>query len=138
LRQSVASVLRDKSEERTTGGGYALVLEQVRQALRARRFEDAERELMRAGTITDNDPAFLNLAGILHECHGRLKSAQHFYEKSAALDPNYRAAGENLRRLTDLRRHGHTERKVAFGDGDLLEPDFSRAPAAPLNTGAAL
>jgi hypothetical protein len=122
LRLSVASVLRETPEQKPeTREGYAEVLEHVRRALRARQFAEAERELMKAGTITDDDPAFMNLAGILHECHGRPESAQHFYEKSASLDHKYRPAQENLRRLADLRRHGATQRKVAFGDGELLD-----------------
>jgi DNA-binding response OmpR family regulator len=134
LRLSVASVLRESaSDEPESGEGYSQVLEHVRQALRARRFQDAERELMKAGTITDDDPAFMNLAGILHECHGRIKSAQHFYEKAAALDRKYRPAEENLRRLEDLRRRGVTERKVAFGDGDL--PDLAETFSQPRDSG---
>src|ERR1019366_569131 len=83
LRSSVASVLRESSPTPGSGEGYAEVLEHVRQELRARRFDLAERELMKAGTITGEDPAFLNLAGVLHESHGRIESARKFYQKAA-------------------------------------------------------
>jgi DNA-binding response OmpR family regulator len=122
VRQSVTSVLNDAPPVIVSPeGSYWQVLQEVRRALRAGEFGAAERALMKAGTITDNDPAFLNLAGVLHESHGRVKSAKHFYEKAAALDRSYRPAQENLKRLGELRRRGHTKRKVAFGDADISE-----------------
>jgi DNA-binding response OmpR family regulator len=120
LRLSVASVLRETPPNHATEG-YAQVLEHVREALRARRFEEAERELMKAGSITGEDPAFLNLAGILHESHGRIASAQKFYERAAAKDRAYRPAQENLRRMGELRRTGKTNRSVAFGNDDVID-----------------
>jgi FixJ family two-component response regulator len=120
LRLSVASVLGETPVNRGSGGeDYAQVLEHVRQALRAGRFREAERALMKAGTITDDDPAFLNLAGVLHESHGRADSARKFYERSMARDRQYQPAQENLLRLADLRRYGTTQRTIAFGDDDI-------------------
>jgi DNA-binding response OmpR family regulator len=120
LRLSVASVLGETPVNRGSGGeDYAQVLEHVRQALRAGRFREAERALMKAGTITDDDPAFLNLAGVLHESHGRADSARRFYERSMARDRQYQPAQENLLRLADLRRYGTTQRTIAFGDDDI-------------------
>lgn len=120
LRLSVASVLREAPVDRgSCGEGYAQVLEHVRQALRARRFQEAEHGLMKAGTIAADDPVFLNLAGVLHESHGRVESARRFYERAAAGDRKYQPAQENLRRLGELRRLGKTNRKVAFGDDDV-------------------
>jgi DNA-binding response OmpR family regulator len=129
IRQSVASVLHEAPPHLPPpGGSYGEVLQAVRTALRCGEFAAAEAGLMKAGVIADNDPAFLNLAGVLHEAHGRTESARHFYEKAALLNDQYRPAQENLRRLTDLRRRGSTERKVAFGDDDLLD--------APVNLNA--
>lgn len=122
LRLSVASVLRESPSDHGADG-YGEVLEQVRQSLRNRRFRDAERELMKAGTITAEDPAFLNLAGIMHESHGRIESAKRFYERAVARDGHYQPAQENLRRLGDLHRDQKTSRKVAFGDDDVMRLD---------------
>lgn len=120
IRQSIASVLHEAPPHLPPpGGGYGEVLQAVRKALRAGEFAAAEAALMKAGSISDDDPAFLNLAGVLHESHGRVKSAQHFYERAAAINSRYEPAQENLRRLADLRRRGHSDRKVAFGDGDV-------------------
>jgi DNA-binding response OmpR family regulator len=121
LRRSVVSVLQD-SPAHLKGGGegdYKQTLQQVRHALRVGQFAAAERDLMKAGTITSDDPVFLNLAGVLHESHGRVDSAQRFYERSVARDRQYLAAQENLRRLGELRRSGKTKRRVAFGDDDV-------------------
>lgn len=122
LRQSIDSVLHEKpSHDIGEQGGYSETLQHVRQALRSHAFALAERELMKAGTIASDDPAFLNLAGVLHECHGRIDSARKFYERSASRDRSYQPAHENLRRLGELRRYGKTSRKVAFGDKDLQD-----------------
>jgi DNA-binding response OmpR family regulator len=120
LRRSVSSVLQDRPPRvGTEQDEYERTLQHVRDALRAHAFAVAERELMKAGTITGEDPAFLNLAGIMHEAHGRVDSACRFYERSAARDSRYRPAQENLRRLGELRRFGKTARQVAFGDEDV-------------------
>jgi DNA-binding response OmpR family regulator len=122
LRQSVTSVLNDAPlAVLAPEGTYSQVLQEVRSALRSGEFAAAERALMKAGTITDDDPAFLNLAGILHESHGRIHSARHFYERAAALNRAYKPAQENLKRLGELRRRGQSDRKLAFGDGDITE-----------------
>jgi DNA-binding response OmpR family regulator len=124
LRMSVASVLQDHPAHLATAAeGYDEVLQQVRDALRAREFAIAERELMKAGTITGEDAAFLNLAGIMHESHGRIDCAKKFYERSLARDGKYRAAKENLKRLADLETRKITRRRVAFGDDDVSEPN---------------
>lgn len=121
LRRSIASVLKeDRPNFRALGEGYVELLERVRQALCARRFELAERELMRAGTISDSDVAYLNLAGVIQEAHGRLESARHFYSRAAARDSAYRPAQQNLRRLSEVERTGETSLAVALG-GDITD-----------------
>ncbi len=114
LRLSVASVLREATGA-NADEDYLQVLEHVRQALRAGKFSEAERELMKAGTISDEDAAFLNLAGILHESHGRIDSATRFYVRATERN-NYEPAQETLRRLSEIRRTGTTHRTIAFGD----------------------
>jgi len=118
LRQSVASVLHDELPRHlpAPGAGYGEVLQTVRSALRAGKFKEAEAALMSAGTITDDDPAFLNLAGVLHESHGRVDSASRFYQRAANKNRRYLSAQENLKRLGEIRRYGKSTRPVAFGD----------------------
>jgi len=122
LRQSVASVLHAEFLPNllAPGSGYGEVLQRVRSALRAGEFRAAEKDLMTAGLITDDDPAYLNLAGVLHESHGRLESASKFYQKAAAKNRSYLPARENLKRLGEIRRHGKSKRPVAFGDDGVV------------------
>jgi Flp pilus assembly protein TadD len=75
---------------------------------------------MKAGTITGEDPAFLNLAGVLHESHGRTESARKFYQRALGRDKHCRSALENLARLDELNQTGQTTRSVAFGDDESL------------------
>jgi DNA-binding response OmpR family regulator len=121
LRLSVASVLREGPPNfRVTGEGYIESLERVRRALCDRQFDLAERELMRAGTISEDDVAYLNLAGVVHEAHGRADSAMKFYTRAVAKDPSYRAAMNNLARLGELKRTGKSDRRIALG-GDIAD-----------------
>jgi hypothetical protein len=125
---SVASVLHDKPAHLATAAeGYDQVLQRVRDALRAREFAIAERELMKAGTITGEDTAFLNLAGVMHECHGRIACAKKFYQRAVARDGKYRAAAENLQRLAELQTGKATQRRVALGDDDVSDATANTA-----------
>ena len=116
LRQSVASVLLDSFEIPGVHGGYAAALQSVRDALRRGKFISAEAALMKAGTITDNDPRFLNLAGVLHEAHDRTASARTFYGKALIADESYEPARHNLRRLEQIEQTGASRLEVAMGD----------------------
>ena len=117
LRISVASVL---DESPAPGGeraeNYDDVLRDVRDSLRAGKLDLAEALLMRAGTITDMDPGFLNLAGVIHEAHGRRVSAKRFFQKALIADPAYEPAQRNLRRHGELEKTGFSSLPVALGD----------------------
>ena len=118
LRQRVASVLHAPRHPNlpAPGGGYGEVLQKARAALRAAEFREAEKNLMAAGSITDEDPEFLNLAGVLHELRGRIASAGRFYQRAAAVSRAYVPAQANLRRLGEIRRRGKSSRPVTYGD----------------------
>jgi len=117
LRISVASVLDEPPAEGSSQiESYDDVLGEVRQLLRAGKLDAAESELMRAGTIADNDPGFLNLAGVIHEAHGRRSSAKRFYEKSLVADPTYVPAKQNINRLRTIEHGGQSHGPVSLGD----------------------
>ena len=119
LRQSIASILRDGTpSNRLNGDRYVELLERIRQALCDRHFDLAERELTRVGTMSENDAAYLNLAGVIQEAHGRVAAAREFYARAAAQDFAYRPAQQNLRRLEELEVNGKTSLNVALG-GDI-------------------
>ncbi len=98
------------------GATYDDVLNAVRKALLGGRLGEAESLLMTAGTITDSDPAFLNLAGIVHEAHGRPDSANRFYRKALTADSAYEPAEHNLKRLGEILKTGNSEMRVDLGE----------------------
>jgi DNA-binding NtrC family response regulator len=117
LRISVASVLRESpvvENQRTPG--YDEVLKAVRSSLRNGRLDAAQALLMRAGVIADDDPGFLNLAGVVHEANARPSSARRFYEKALSADSSYFPAKQNLHRLDEITRTGDSRTAINLGD----------------------
>ena len=117
LRISVASVLdEDANIRQHRVESYDQVLNRVRDSLRAGKLDMAEELMMRAGTITDNDPGFLNLAGVIHEAHGRRSGARHFFQKAVEADASYVPAKQNLRRCAELEKNGQSNLAVSLGE----------------------
>jgi DNA-binding response OmpR family regulator len=101
LRACVAGVLKNPlSRDPDLEGGYDGVLKHVRDAIRDGNLGAAESLLMMAGAISDDNPSFMNLAGLLHEGRGRIESARRFYERALAVDPGFAPASENLLRCS--------------------------------------
>src|SRR6476660_5024791 len=96
--------------------GYHATLTLVRTALRREDWSQAEALLMRAGGIAGNDPAFLNLVGIVREVEGNKDAAAEFYGRAIRSDSNYAPAQQNMRRLFELRKFGHTNQALSLGD----------------------
>lgn len=93
---------------------HALAL--ARQALRRGEIDEAEREIERGRSGGEEDPAFLNVLGILHECRGDVREARACYGKAIAASATYAAAQQNMRRLYELDTYGRTNKTVRFGD----------------------
>ena len=102
--------------------GYQATLAMARRALRQEDWEAAEALLMRAGPIAGNDAAFFNLVGILREVGGNKKAAADFYGRAIKADGTYAPAQQNMRRLFELGRFGHTDQVVCLGDE--MEPQM--------------
>ena len=118
LRQTVASVLdepRPHAEEEPPPT-YDEVLTAVREALRDGSLNTAESLLMKAGSITAEDAAFLNLVGVFHEAMGRKDVAKRFYGKAIRARHDYAPAQQNMRRMYELSIFGWTKQPVALGD----------------------
>jgi two-component system, OmpR family, alkaline phosphatase synthesis response regulator PhoP len=117
LRLSIAAVLDEAPRiVARPGAGYWQVLAAVPDALRAGDLNEAESLLMAAGTITDSDPCFLNLAGAVHEAHGRPASARRFYERALELEAGYQPARINLDRLNEIERVARKSRPAQAGE----------------------
>jgi DNA-binding response OmpR family regulator len=119
LRLSVASVLDEGRQRRglTAGATYDAVLDGVRDALAGGHVETAEQLLATAGSIADADPSFLNLAGVVHEAHGRVASARRFYRKAASAAGGYEPARANLARLDEAEQTGRADGLADLGNG---------------------
>jgi Flp pilus assembly protein TadD len=98
-----------------TRGGYDAVLARIRLALRNAAWAQAEALLMRAAAFAADDPAYLNLAGLLWEARGNDRLARHFYGRAIHADPAYEPAQQNMRRLYELRTFGRTIQPPALG-----------------------
>jgi len=101
------------------GPGYQDTLNQARSAFRRDALDEVEHVLMRAGVIGNDDPAYLNLLGILHECRGRKRQARKAYGRAIRQNSQYAPAQQNMRRLYELATFGRTWQPVALGDEHL-------------------
>jgi DNA-binding response OmpR family regulator len=117
LRLSVASVLGEARAGAglTAGATYDAVLAGVREALADGRVDAAEALLSTAGAMVDADPTYLNLAGVVHEAHGRASSARRFYRKAVATPGGYAPAQANLDRMDEADRTGRTDAPADLG-----------------------
>jgi len=98
------------------GPGYVDTLLEACGAIRAAEWPEAEALLMRAAPLAGEDPAFWNLVGVLWEVRGDARAAGRFYGRSIRADSHYVPAQQNMRRLFELSRFGHTRQTVALGD----------------------
>ena len=100
VKSSIASVLDDSPPRDYLTGEK---LGSIRAALLSGTFNNVEAEMELPARNTE--AGFLNLAGIVHESHGRLQSARDFYLRSIGADERYLPAWDNLNRLTELCRY---------------------------------
>jgi DNA-binding response OmpR family regulator len=131
VRESVAAVLSEPLpaspgvfvQEAPLTGGYPAVLDQIRQALRSRRFKEAEALLTRAADFGSNDAVYFNLLGACCEMQLQWRLARKYYGKAIATDKQYEPAQQNMRRYYELNEYGQSRIPVALGDGaDHLDP----------------
>ena len=105
-------------DDAALGPGYVDTLLQACQAMRVAEWPEAEALLMHAAPLAGEDPAYWNLVGILWEVRGDTRAARRFYGRSIRADSHYAPAQQNMRRLFELDRFGHTRQVVALGDQD--------------------
>jgi CheY-like chemotaxis protein len=116
VRACVESVMRGVSPDGLDGEiERDDVLEAIRAALQEGRFGTVEPVLLGPDALTD--VACLNLAGIVKEAHGRVDLAAKYYQQAVLTDPSYRPAGENLRRICEVRDCGVTRQPVFRATG---------------------
>jgi DNA-binding NtrC family response regulator len=119
LRLSVASVLEESPTNEaglTAGATYDAVLIGVRDALVDGHIPTAESLLNTAAAIADADPVFLNLAGAIHEAHGRIIGARKLYRRAAAAPGGYPPARRNMARLDAAEQSGQPPPPADLGE----------------------
>lgn len=117
LQASLRSVLRQAPPNPHVHGPLAV----VREALRSGTFAAVESAGMFGDTAGDAD--CLNLAGIIHESHGRISSARDYYQRSLLMDPHCESAIQNLLRLDHQAFMNNLEDPIAFGHLGAGHPD---------------
>jgi CheY-like chemotaxis protein len=96
---------------------YEDALARIRKSLRMANYIGAEAMLMKVADARQNQSAvYFNLLGILYESQHNWRLADKCYNKALAADANYQPAMNNLRRLIELRRTGHSEQLIQLGD----------------------
>ena len=61
-----------------------------------------------------NDPAWLNLIGVIHELRRDWKNARRYYGRAIAIDGAYEPAQQNMRRLYELYTFGRSVEPIAL------------------------
>ena len=95
------------------------VLLDVAVALRAGDCRRAEELLAPFRSMLACDAAYLNLCGVICELQGQARCAKRFYGLARGLNPAFKPAERNLRRLYELNAFGRTAERVQLGDVDL-------------------
>jgi len=122
IREAVTAVLnepqpaREEPTESDTAGGYAQVLDRVRQMLRSDDVGGAESLLIKAADLAEHDAAYFNLLGVIYETRGQWRLAKKMYGKAIRCDKRYEPSQQNMRRIYELYTFGHSKSAVALGD----------------------
>jgi hypothetical protein len=85
-------------------------------ALRLGRLCEVQRLLDDAGDRAGGDAACLNLLGVVCEARGRWAEAKRYYGRAICAERRFAAAQQNMRRVYELSRFGHSAQAVAVGE----------------------
>jgi len=119
LRLSVACALHEPLDgESTERAGYAELLGIIRRSLRTGDFKAAEQLLGTTALMAEDEPEYLNLAGVFVEANGRRADARKYYERALRIKPDFVAPLNNLLRIEELEQLGHSDRDVTLGNSE--------------------
>ena len=123
LREAVRSVLEEPeldipaSVKVDIPGGYDLVLDQIRRALHAADFTQAESLLETAAQRRNQQAAeYFNLLGILYEAQRKWRLARKCYGRAISTDGKYSPSQMNMRRLYELHTFGKSSQPVILDE----------------------
>ena len=107
---------------------YVMLLHRSIAALKEGQPLLAERLLHQALFRQPERPEAYNLLGVLVECTGDWLNSQKFYRAALNMEPTYRAAWNNLQRVTST---GNKCGPVDYGETSELRPQRKKAASSP-------
>lgn len=119
MRKCLGRATRREPVARSDDPRRDSVLLDAAVALRAGDCGRAEDLLAPFRSMLACDPAYLNLCGVVCELQGRPRCANRFYGLATGLDPAFKPAERNLRRMYELNAFRRTDERVQLGDVEL-------------------
>ena len=92
---------------------------------------------LREDSAAMRDAACLNILGLCAELRGKLRHAKRFYGRAIRTDRNFAPAQQNMRRMFEVRRFGHSAEPPAVGDA-LTDLRLAHSPTSLLPQNAEL
>jgi DNA-binding NtrC family response regulator len=106
IRNLVKKVIDREKIEEEDAKSYGQHIELAKKSIGQRNFDTALKHVKQAVAVDASKPEAFNLMGVLTELKGDKIECQKHYRAALALDPTYKAADENLSRVTSLKSEG--------------------------------
>lgn len=106
IRELVSRIMDREALDAQKAQDYAGCIELAKKFVNEKRFEVAAEHVRRAMSLDPSRPEAFNFLGALQEVQGRSLEAQKNYRTALSLDPTYKAAQDNLYRITKARPVG--------------------------------
>jgi hypothetical protein len=116
LPADIPAITCDRRPCALTGEERAALLRHACSALRLGRLHEVQRLLDEAGDRAGGDAACLNLRGVVCEARAQRADARRYYGRAIRADRRFAAAQQNMRRLYESDRFGHSAQAVAVGE----------------------
>jgi len=100
IRELVSRIMDRQALDARKAHDYAGYIELAKKYVNDRRFDVAAEHVRRAMSLDPSRPEAFNFLGALQEVQGHGLDAQKNYRTALSLDPTYKAAQDNLYRIT--------------------------------------
>ena len=106
IRELVSRIMDREALDAQKAQGYADYIELAKKYVNQKRFDVAAEHVRRAMSLDPSRPEAFNFLGALDEVQGNNLDAQKNYRTALSLDPTYKAAQDNLYRITKAKPGG--------------------------------
>lgn len=100
IRDMVCRIMNREALDAQKAQDYAGFIELAKRFVNERRFEVAAEHVRKAMSLDPSRPEAFNFLGALQEVQGHNLDAQKHYRTALSLDPTFKAAQDNLYRIT--------------------------------------